>query len=488
MNPSRPTLVIILQALAASLVVLVAGCDSRRVDPPAASTSPAATVPGEVPIPSAGQVIDLDKAVDIVRAEVQGGEADSKAGPTPRSFQWQDGDPETIVDEPYDLAFPTGLERVATSVPSYNPMTVGRVELGKQLYYDPRISLDATVSCASCHDPAKGWTDNRRTSVGIDNHVGARNSPTILNTVLGRRSFFWDGRADSLETQVQGPIQNKIEMGDQSYRQIVERLRAIPGYRDQFRRVFGTEVTLDGLSKAVAAFERTALSGDSAFDRYDEAMRRDPGDPESARSLGLAEKRGMVLFGLPLHPDDPDRSQIAPQLTAKANCTKCHSGDTFADDLFHNTGVGFDVATGTYADLGRWVVAPIGTKSAAERGAFKTPTVRDVTRTAPYMHDGSEPTLEAVVDFYDRGGTKNPVLDPKMAPLGLTSAEKADLVAFMKALTGRSYPVAVPELPPGPDGKPVDPRAALNAPGGLATDRRPAPGSSDRAHAVAGLR
>ncbi len=483
MHASRPV-VFLLVLLAVATVSPTIGCNAPS--PTASQATPAGGRPAsptdEAAVPSTGQVVDVAEAVDIVRAEVRGGEADAKGGPTPRRFMIQEAEPAAIVDEPYELAFPTGLEGAATSIPPYNVMTVGKVELGKQLFYDPRLSVDSTVSCASCHDPAKGWADGRRTSVGIGGHSLARNSPTILNTALGRTSFFWDGRAGSLETQAQGPIQNKIEMGDQSYRAIVERLRAIPGYRDQFRRSFGTEVTLDALSKAIACFERTALSGDSAFDRYNEAMKGDPQDPASASPLTLAEKRGMVLFGLGLHPDDPDGNKIAPHLKNRANCVRCHSGDNLADGLFHNTGVGFDGATGTFADLGRWVVAPIGMKSAADRGAFKTPTVRDITRTAPYMHDGSEPTLAAVVEFYDRGGNKNPALDPKMAPLHLTAAEKADLVAFMVALTGREIPVEVPTLPPGRDGTSPDPRAALNAPGApVRTTGRPT-------HVIAGRR
>src|SRR5262249_37690304 len=149
----------------------------------------------------------------------------------------------------------------------YNPMTRSKVELGKQLYFDPRVSNDGTVSCATCHNPEKGWTDDLPVSVGILGQKGTRSAPTVLNTAYGRR-MLWDGRAPSLEGQAQGPIQNKIEMGDQSYKEIVERLRGIPGYREQFKKVFGTDVTLDGMAKAIAAFERTALTGNSPYDRY----------------------------------------------------------------------------------------------------------------------------------------------------------------------------------------------------------------------------
>ncbi len=487
------------------LLCLAPGCGSDRESTPQprpTPTSPVASAPitlpsqrgGEAIIPSTGQSIETKSAVDVVKAEVEGGEADSKNGPTPERFLWQASDDSLIRDVPYALTIPAGLPPVDAVIPKYNLMTVGKLELGKQLYFDPRVASDGTVSCASCHDPAKGWTDNRVTSVGIGNQLGARNSPTVLNTVYGR-TMFWDGRAPSLEGQAQGPIQNKIEMGDQSYRQIIERLRSIPGYKDQFRKVFGTDVTLDGMAKAIACFERTALSGDSAFDRYVDG---DPKDKEEEtytdltfRRLTLPEKRGMALFGLRsnLKPGDPDAANIDPKLNGRANCTACHAGSNFSDEEFHNLGVGYDATKAKFADPGRWAIAPIGAKSNAELGAFKTPTIRDISRTGPYMHDGSEATLEAVVEFYNRGGNKNPALDPKMAPLNLTDVEKADLVAFMKALTGNPVVVAVPTLPAGADGKSPDPRSALNAPGGPLQQAKTGPArAATDAHKLAGLR
>ena len=451
---------------------LVAGCDSgprsvpghQVADPSAPPTASSATGTRPAPVestPSNGQGLDTRDAVDVVQAEFQGGEADSPTGPTARDFLWQESDESWIADEPYDLDVPTGLlDRAATLVPSYNPMTVGKVELGRQLFYDPRLSINSTVSCASCHDPAKGWTDGRGTSVGLDNLVGARNSQTVLNAGL-RRSLFWDGRAPTLEEQVKGPIQNKIEMGDQSYGRIVARLRAIAGYRDQFGKVFGTDVTLDGIAKAVACFERTALSGDSAYDRY-----LDPATPDQVASLTLDQKRGMILFGLPLVRDDPATKQVDTRGIGRAGCTQCHSGETFSDELFHNLGVGYTTLGARYADLGRWIIAPVGTKAKADRGAFKTPTLRDIARTGPYMHDGTEATLEAVVAFYNKGGNPNPALDTKLHPLNLSEREQADLVAFLRGLTGKVVAVTVPQLPAGPDGQRPDPRAALNAPGG----------------------
>ncbi|MDX2037098.1 MAG: cytochrome c peroxidase [Isosphaeraceae bacterium] len=391
---------------------------------------------------------DVSQIVESMKAE-------SKGDSLVPNYLWMPSDASLINDEPLNVAIPLGLTPITGVVPLSNPMTKKKVALGKQLYFDARVSKDSTVSCATCHNPLKGWTDQMPVSTGIFGQKGGRSAPTVLNTVYGR-TMFWDGRAPSLEGQMQGPPQNPIEMGTQTHREIVERLRAIPGYQQQFKEVFGTEVTLDGMAKAVAAFERTALSGNSRYDKYDRGQEED-----TLKLLTESEKRGMVLFGLRLRQDD----EFDPGVTLKkANCTSCHAGQNFTDELFHNLGVGFNAATGRFADLGRFTISPIGAKNAAEIGAFKTPTVRDVTRTAPYMHDGSEATLEAVVEYYDRGGNPNPFLDKDMKPLGLTAQEKADLVAFMKALTSEEVAFEMPTLPPDADGKTIDPRAALTPP------------------------
>lgn len=395
--------------------------------------------------------VDPKSLVDVVKEEVQGGEA--RRGPTPDNYLWLPTEEPLITDEPLTVDVPLGLSGLLA--PPHNPLTKGKVELGKQLYFDQRISLDGTVSCATCHNPEKGWTDRMATSIGIDGQVGSRNAPTVLNTAFGQ-SMFWDGRAPSLEAQAQGPIQNPIEMGKQSYKEIVDRLRKIPGYTEQFKKVFGTDVTLDGLAKAIASFERAmALSGNSKYDKYIK------GDP---KALSDSEKRGMVLFGI--RPDDEDadfKYDVARNLK-KANCTSCHVGANFTDEQFHNLGIGWNEKEAKFADLGRFVIAPIGAKNPAEIGAFKTPTVRDASRTAPYMHDGSLKTLEEVVDHYDKGGNANRYLDKDMKKLNLSQGEKADLVAFMRALDGEPIKVALPTLPPGPDGKTPDPSAALAPP------------------------
>jgi cytochrome c peroxidase len=398
--------------------------------------------------------IDTKSLTETVKEEVKGGEA--MQGPSPFDHLWMPSKPEKIKDEPLVATVPAGLPPLTLriNVPASNPLTKGKYELGRQLYFDPRVSRDGTVSCATCHNPAKGWTDGTRVSIGIAGQAGSRNAPSVLNTAYGK-TMFWDGRAPSLEAQAQGPIQNAIEMGQQSYKQIVDRLREVPGYREQFESVFGTNVTLDGMAKAIASFERVAaLSGNSKYDKYSAGENQ---------ALSASEKRGMVLFGLRLNTDDEFKSDA---LLQKAKCTLCHQGFNFTDEQFHNLGVGWVEKTGKFADLGRWAMDPIGAKSDASIGAFKTPSVRDVEKTGPYMHDGSLATLEQVVDHYDKGGTPNPYLDTDMKKLNLTKQEKADVVAFLKALTGENQKLdeLLPTLPPGPDGQTVDPRPALTPP------------------------
>ena len=436
---------------------LLAGCggtgqDAPELKSPGATTAKPAEGPASTrsadPVPQSGIV--PNQQVAVVKEEIKGGEA--TGGPTPFDYLWQptQGEP---TDEVVEVEVPAGLPSLTTgvNVPAHNPITKAKLELGKQLYYDQRISKNSTVSCATCHNPDKGWTDHMPTSAGIGGQFGGRNSPTVLNTVYGK-SMFWDGRSPSLEGQAQGPIQNKIEMGDQTYKEIVTRLRAIPGYQAQFKKVFGTDVTLDGMAKAIATFERTALSGNSAYDKYQN------GD---YKALTEAEKRGMVLFGLQQPPDDEQKVSVTLK---KAQCTSCHVGSNFTDEQFHNIGVGYDDKAKQFADLGRWAISPIGAKFQSELGSFKTPTIRDIVNTYPYMHNGTEKTLEEVVDYYDRGGNANPTLDKDMKKLNLTAQEKRDVVAFMKALTGQPVKVALPTLPPGADGKSPDPSLALMPP------------------------
>ena len=448
-----------LRTLAAfALTAVLGGCGGTGTETtpspvPATSAQSATTVPpkpglqnGEPVTPV--RVINPKNVVDVVKEEVKGGEAQS--GGSPFDFLWQSPDPKSISDEALTVQPPKGLPPIMS--PASNPLTKAKVELGRQLFFEPRVSLNGTVSCATCHNPNKGWTDNLKTSVGIDGQVGSRNAPSVLNSAYGKR-MFWDGRAPSLEGQSQGPPQNPIEMGKQSYKEIIGRLRTISGYREQFQKVFGTDVTLDGFAKAIAAFERVfALSGNSAYDKYN------GGD---AKALSDSQKRGMVLFGLRLSTDDDFKTNV---VLKKADCTSCHVGFNFTDEAFHNLGIGWDVKAEKFADPGRLAIQAIGEKDPADYGAFKTPTVRDVVKTGPYMHDGSVKTLEEVVEHYNKGGHANPALDKDMKKLNLTDQEQKDVVEFMKALTGEGPKVTLPTLPAGPDGKSPNPADALAVP------------------------
>ena len=306
---------------------------------------------------------------------------------------------------------PLGLPEIKH--PEDNPPTPEKIALGKQLYFDPRLSVDNTISCASCHDPEKGWSNNDQFATGIGGQRGGRSAPTIVNSVYNK-FHFWDGRAGSLEEQALGPIQNPIEM-NMKMDVCVEKLNKISGYREQFQEVFGTEVTEEGIAKAIAAYERTIVSGAAPYDRY-KAGQKD--------AMSEAAVRGMELF------------------FGKAFCSACHVGPNFTDNAFHNIGIGMDKKE---PDPGRYAETKLG----GDRGAFKTPTLREIARTGPYMHDGGLKTLEEVVEHYNKGGIPNPQLDENLFELNLTEQEKKDLVVFLKeGLSGENYPLHTPpELP-----------------------------------------
>lgn len=300
-------------------------------------------------------------------------------------------------------------------IPIDNPQSILKILLGKQLYFDTRLSKDNTISCATCHDPAMGWSDAGPTSKGINNQLGGRRSPPVVNAAYNPLQF-WDGRAESLEEQSKGPIQNPIEMGN-THEVMIKSVEHIPGYVEEFNQVFGKiPLTVDLVAKAIASFERTVVTTDSRFDRFVK------GDQNS---LTCIEKKGMEIFN------------------GKGHCTSCHWGPNFSDGRFHNLGV--TPKDPKNIDEGRYVI----TKNPKDKGAFKTPTVRDASLRAPYLHDGSEKTLESLVDFYDRGCGDDPNLDPLIVPLGLSNAEKESLVAFMKALVSLNPEVAnVKPIPP----------------------------------------
>ncbi len=306
---------------------------------------------------------------------------------------------------------PLGLK--ALPAVADNPITPEKVALGRQLYFEPRLSADNTVSCASCHDPKKGWSNGDATAVGVDGQRGGRGAPTVLNTAY-QQFQFWDGRAGSLEEQALGPIANPIEM-NLPIEEAVKRLSAIEGYAKQFQEVFGEPVNRHNLAKAIAAFERTVLSGNAPYDRFK------AGD---AGALSEQAQAGMKLF------------------FGKANCSGCHVGPNFTDNGFHNLGVSFHKDD---PDYGREGIS----KLRGDRGAFKTPTLREIARTAPYMHDGSLKTLEEVVEYYSQGATPNDYLDEEIFELKLSDVQKASIVAFLKeGLSSSDYPdIEPPELP-----------------------------------------
>ncbi len=313
-----------------------------------------------------------------------------------------------------DAPLPEGLRPVRH--PRDNQPTAEKIALGRQLYFDPRLSSTLTVSCATCHDPEKGWSNGEQFATGIDGLVGGRNSPTIINSAYNRFQF-WDGRAATLEHQALGPVQNPIEM-NMTLEDVVARLNEVEGYRTQFQAVFGTDVTEDGIAMAIAAYERTILSGNAPYDQFK------AGD-ETA--LSESAQRGMDLF------------------FGKANCSACHVGANFTDNAFHNIGVGMDVAEGVEPDWGRYTESELE----GDRGSFKTPTLREIARTGPYMHDGSIATLEGVIDHYNKGGVANQWLDEELFELNLSEQEQADLVTFMvEGLSSEDYPTdTAPELP-----------------------------------------
>lgn len=304
--------------------------------------------------------------------------------------------------------------------PEDNPYSPEKAELGWLLYFDKRLSADQTVSCASCHDPKKAFTDGAAVSTGISGLKGGRSAPTVINRAYSTLQF-WDGRANSLEEQAKGPIANPVEMTNlkdaaAAHKGIVDNLKKVPGYVERFQNVFGTkDFNIDHVAKAIATFERTIYSGNSPFDRHR------AGD---ANAMTPEQVRGKDIF------------------FKKAACDACHIGFNFSDGSYANIGIGMNKPQ---PDLGRYLV----TRRDEERGAFKVPTLREIEHTAPYMHDGSLRTLEEVVEHYNQGGIKNPYLDQRMKPLNLTDQEKKDLVAFLKALSGEGWQQVQPpaELP-----------------------------------------
>lgn len=305
---------------------------------------------------------------------------------------------------------PAGLPPV--SVPADNPMSPEKIELGKMLFFDKRLSRDGAVACATCHDPSMAWADHETTSKGLGGQSGQRNAPTVVNAACAK-SQFWDGRAATLEEQALGPIENPIEMGN-TLPNMVRNLAKLNGYRQQFQKVFGTPVTKENVAKAIAAFERTILSGNAPYDRFLAGEQK---------AMTEAQQRGMELF--------------------EKNCATCHAPPTFSNYRFYNAGV---TTANRKPDPGRQEV----TKKAADFGKFRVPALREVANTAPYFHDGSAATLDDAVAVMAGGGVDNPRLSPQLKAVrdaNLTAQDREDLVDFLKALSGEYPIVQPPKLP-----------------------------------------
>jgi cytochrome c peroxidase len=274
------------------------------------------------------------------------------------------------------MTIPLGLD-LYLPVPEDNPLTVERIELGRRLFNDRRLSRDQSLSCASCHDPHRAFSDGRPVAIGVFQRKGNRNAPAIINRGYGR-VFFWDGHVPNLEAQVINPIENPNEM-DLKLTEASARVG----------------LTTEQISRALASYVRSILSGGSPFDRFIFGNRK---------ALSREQQLGLQIF------------------RGKGNCTACHVGPNFTDEKLHNTGVAW--RNSRLADEG------------AGRGDFKTPTLREIARTAPYMHDGSLATLNDVIEFYDGGGRTNPNIDSEIRSLRLTAEEKNALAAFLRALNG----------------------------------------------------
>ena len=348
---------------------------------------------------------------------------------------------------------PLGLPPIP--VPENNPVTVDKVRLGRKLFFDRRLSANNTISCAMCHIAEQGFAQNElRTPVGIEGKSVRRNAPTIYNTAYISH-LFHGGRESSLENQVWQPLLADNEMGNLSIGATIERIERLEDYDGLFERAFGREADVQTIGMALASYERMLVSGNSAFDRWFY------GNDSSA--LSPAAVRGFELF------------------RGKGSCVSCHAVSSkfalFTDNDFHNTGIGYfatmrppeeelevllapghtehietDVlrSTGTqiFRDLGRYEVTGLP----ADRWQYRTPSLRNIALTAPYMHDGSLSSLRDVLRFYNRGGVPNEVLDPRIRPLGLTDAEIDDLLAFLVSLTGSNVDAIVSDAYAAPIG------------------------------------
>jgi len=358
--------------LACLAAVAASACDEAKQTPPMSSATPSGTAAAASPSGAAKPLPSMPKAP-----------------PLPKG--------------------PEGLPEI--KAPAENALTAEKAALGKQLFFDKRLSKDGTMSCESCHVPEKGWTDGKQLSTKVGGAVNTRHSPTMLNVGYNQRGY-WDGRAETLEKNVDAAW--KGQMGaDPAV--IVAAVGKLPGYAVQFKTIFQRDVTPDDVVAALSSFIRTLRSGDAPWDRYEKGDKK---------AVGEDAVRGADLF------------------RGKAQCAVCHTPPLYTDLGFHNVGIGFDKPE---PDLGRGKI----TKDDKENGAFKTPSLRSVSAHPPYFHDGRAATLEEAVDYMLSGGIrdKNPNIDPRLQKVKLTPAERTDLIAFLKSLEAPAPPYERPTLP-----------------------------------------
>ena len=301
----------------------------------------------------------------------------------------------------YSLSVPMGFPE--PEIPADNALTVNRVALGKKLFFDPILSKDSTVSCGSCHLPAKAFADPKQFSLGVDDSLSTRNAPPVFNLVYAH-SFFWDGGVPTLELQSIAPIQNPLEM-HLSLNEAVQRLKEHPQYPTLFKQAYQSEPNLYAMTRAIASFERTLISGNSPYDQYQ--------NQGNNSALNDSQKRGKDIF-----------------FGEKAECFHCHTGFNFTDETFQNNGI-----YETYKDQGRYRI----TNQVNDIGKFKVPTLRNIALTAPYMHDGSFASLSEVIDHYASGGKNHPNKSNLIRQFDLSAQEKEDLIHFLESLTDQSF-------------------------------------------------
>ncbi|MFK7817334.1 MAG: cytochrome-c peroxidase [Planctomycetaceae bacterium] len=400
--------------------------------------------PSRKPAPHEGKVVP-DRAVILGSDELTSGipgEGNLKLNEIER---WLD---EPKNHQPLKLQLPVGLDLLPNRLDKLpTPLTRAKIELGRQLFFDTRLSLDHTTSCATCHDPDHGYTIPKRFGVGVGGQKGTRNPPTLINRLMfagiGEEEF-WDGHAASLEDAVLISLTDPAGMAS-SLDRVIKTLRTNRGYDLQFTRIY-QGVTVASIGDAMAAFIRVIVSGASPYD-YQRAFEAfedtDPTDlNEDAELLGKYRSLKAARDANPMSNDALAGMKLFFGMD-KAWCIGCHASPALTDNMCHNIGVGMEDAS---PDLGRFLT----TRNTKDRGAFKTPTLRNVIQTAPYMHDGRFKTLEDVLRYYGSEKFKNPHLDARFEKLRLTPAEQAELVAFIKACAGPLPRVERGRLPAGP--------------------------------------